>query len=93
MRSVPRRANDPSTALRMFAALLSNVPGPSPARETAELGRDHDLVAASRDRPADDLLAVEGTVDLSRVEMGDAELEGAVDGADRLIVVQSAALV
>ena len=50
-----------------------------------------DLVAAALDRPADDLLAVEGSVDLGGVDVGDAEVQRPVDGADRLVVVEAAA--
>ena len=58
--------------------------------DEAELGRDDDLVAAALDGLADDLLAVERPVDLGGVDVGDAEVEGAVDGADRLGVVEAA---
>src|SRR5947209_12142335 len=34
MRSVPSRFKEPSTAVRMFAGLLSSTPGPAPACET-----------------------------------------------------------
>jgi hypothetical protein len=34
----------------------------------AELGRQHDLVAAALDRPADEFLVGEGPVDLGAVE-------------------------
>ena len=59
-------------------------------RDQAELGGDHDLVAPTRDGAADELLAVEGAVDLCGVDVGDPEVEGAVDGADRLVVVEAA---
>jgi hypothetical protein len=57
----------------------------------AELGGDNDLVAPGRDRVADDFLAVERAVDLDGVDVGDAEVECAVDGVDGLGVVQAAA--
>jgi len=57
--------------------------------DEAELGGDDDLVAAALQGPADHLLAVEGAVDLGGVEVGDAEVEGTVDRADGLGVVDS----
>ena len=57
----------------------------------AELGGDRHLVAAALDRTSDEFLAVEGPVDLGGVDVGDAELDGAVDGADRLGVVERSA--
>ena len=45
---------------------------------------------AAAERAADELLAVERAVDLGGVEVGDAEVERAVDGADRLVVVEAA---
>jgi hypothetical protein len=53
-------------------------------RDDAELRRQHDLVAAALDGPADQLLVVEGTVDLRGVEVGDAQVQRPVDGADGL---------
>ena len=55
-----------------------------------ELRGDLDLVAAALDGLADDLLTQERPVDLGGVDVGDTELEGTVDGADRLRVVQGA---
>ena len=57
----------------------------------AELGGDDDLVTAPADGAADDLLAAERAVDLGGVDVGHAEIECAVDGADGLGVVQAAA--
>jgi hypothetical protein len=57
----------------------------------AELGGDDDLVAPALDRLPDDLLAVERAVDLCGVDVGDAEVECAVDGADGFGVVEGAA--
>jgi len=48
----------------------------------AELGGELDLVAAAGDRLADELLVGEGPVHVGRVEEGDAQVEGAVDGPD-----------
>ena len=59
--------------------------------DETELGRHHHLVAAALDGAADDFLAVERSVDLGGVDVGDAQLERPVDGADRLGVVQAAA--
>ena len=85
MWSVPSRFSDPSTAARTLAGLLSSTPGAAAGvGDEAELRGDHDLVAAALDGPADDLLAEERAVDLGGVDVGDAEVEGAVDGADRL---------
>ena len=53
----------------------------------AELGREHDLVAAAGDRAADELLVGERAVHVGRVEEGDAELERALDRGDRLALV------
>jgi hypothetical protein len=53
-------------------------------RDDAELRREHDLVAAALDGPADQLLVVEGAVDLGGVEVGDAQVQRPVDGADGL---------
>jgi hypothetical protein len=57
----------------------------------AELCCDDDLVAPALHRLPDDLLAVERTVDLCGVDVGDAEVECAVHGADGFGVVQGAA--
>ena len=56
-------------------------------RHEAELGRQHHLVAAALDGPADELLVGERAVDLGGVDEGDAQFERPVDGADRLGVV------
>jgi hypothetical protein len=53
-------------------------------RVQTELGRQDDLLAPATDRSAHQLLIVEGAVDLGRVEMRDAQVERAVNGADRL---------
>ena len=58
-------------------------------REDAELRRHHHLVPTALDRPTHQLLAVEWAVDLGGVDVGDAEFECSVDGADRLVVVES----
>ena len=94
MWSVPSRFSEPSTAVRMFAGLLSRLPGaPTVVGDEAELRRQHDLVAAVLDRAADEFLVGEGAVDLGGVDEGDAQVERPVDGADRLGVVGSRARV
>ena len=44
-------------------------------RDDAELRRQYDLIAAAFDGPANQLLVVEGAVDLSGVEVGDAKVQ------------------
>jgi DNA-binding transcriptional LysR family regulator len=56
----------------------------------AELGRDHGLIAPSLQGTPEQLLVVERTIDLGRVEHRHAELEGAVDRGDGLGIVASA---
>jgi len=51
------------------------------------------LVAAVLDGPADELLVGEWTVDLGGVEVGDAEVQRPVDGANRLGVAAGADVV
>jgi hypothetical protein len=58
--------------------------------DQAELRGDDDPVAAAGDSLANYFLAVEGAVDLSGIDVGDAQVEGAVDGADRFDVVDGA---
>jgi hypothetical protein len=52
--------------------------------DQAELRRHHDLVAAPLQGAADEFLVGVGAVDLGGVDVGDAEVEGSLDGADRL---------
>jgi hypothetical protein len=59
--------------------------------DETELGGHHHLVATVADGPADQVLAVERAVDLGGVDVGDAQVQGAVDGADRLGVVEAPA--
>jgi len=58
--------------------------------DQTELGGDDDAVAAAHQRLADDFLAVEGAIDLCRVDVSHAQVQGAVDGADGLRVVEGA---
>ena len=53
----------------------------------AELRREHDLVAATGDRPPDELLVGEGAVHVGGVEQRHAEVERAVHDGDRLGLV------
>ena len=53
----------------------------------AELGGDDRLVAARPQGPAEEDLVGEGPVHVGGVEEGQAQIEGAVDGGDRLVVV------
>jgi hypothetical protein len=59
--------------------------------DEAELGGHHDLVTAAPDRLADEFLAVERAVDLGGVDVGHAQVQRAVDGADRLGVIEAPA--
>ena len=81
----PERTLDRGADVRRAAV---EVPGAAArVRDHAELRREDDVVAAVLDRPADELLVGEGAVDLGGVDERDAEVERAVDGADRLGVV------
>ena len=53
-------------------------------RDDAELCRHHHLVAPALDGPPYDLLVGVRAIDLGGVDVGDAQIERAVDGADRL---------
>ena len=53
----------------------------------AELGGENDLVPPAPDRLPHQALVGEGPVHVGGVEEGDAEVEGAVDGRDGLLVV------
>jgi hypothetical protein len=57
----------------------------------ADLRRQHDLVAAAVDGSADEVFVGEGPVDLGSVDVGDAQVERPVDGADRFGVVAARA--
>jgi hypothetical protein len=74
---MPRRSSDVSQAA------LAVAHGPV----DAELGGELHLIAPSGDAPADEHLVVAGPVDVGGVKEGDAEVEGAMDGGDRLIPV------
>jgi hypothetical protein len=51
-------------------------------RHQAELRGNDDLVAPILDRSTNDFLAMEWAVDFGSVDVGDAQVECAVDGAD-----------
>jgi hypothetical protein len=53
----------------------------------AELGDEGHRIASPFDRPAQQLLVVVGAIHLGRVEEGATQLDGAVDGGDRLGLV------
>ena len=57
------------------------------AHRHAELGGQHDVVAAALERLADDLLRLAGRVDVGGVDEVDAGVQRAVDDADRVVVV------
>ena len=76
----------------MLAGLLSSCPWlATGVRDHAELGGEHDLVAAALDGPADEFLVDVRAVDLGGVDECHPEVEGAVDGADGFGVVASGA--
>ena len=58
--------------------------------DQTELGGDDEVVAAAGDGLADNFFAVEGAVDLRGVDVGDAQVQGPVDSANRLGVVDRA---
>ena len=62
---------------------------PSSSRTIAELRRQHDLVATTGDRAADELLVRARAVHVGGVEEVDAELERAMDRRDRLLFVRA----
>src|SRR5215212_468487 len=84
MRSVPSRFSEPSTAVRRFAGLLSTTPAPAPACETNPNFVATTTSSRRPSRAADELFVGVGAVDLGGIDMGDAQLEDPLDGADRL---------
>jgi hypothetical protein len=82
-----QRSLEGGTDVLRAAVVLRYVPvavgaHPEPCRQ------DH-FGSAPRDRAPDELLVRVGAVDLGRVDQGDPEIEGAVDPADRLSVVDA----
>src|SRR5204862_7900278 len=57
------------------------------AHRAPELRREDDVVAAARERLADDLLRLAGRVDVGGVDEVDAGVERRVDDADGVVVV------
>ena len=92
MESVRRRRRDPSTARAdvvgpaVDAGLLAVLVEREP-----ELGGDDDVVAYRPQRLTDELLVVEGAVDLGGVEQGDAALDGGAEERDHLLAWRSGA--
>ena len=64
---------------------------PSGVGHEPELGADHDLVATTLEGAADEFFVDERAVDLGGVDERHAEVESAVDRADRLGVVAAGA--
>src|SRR5262249_8153602 len=60
------------------------------AAGVAEFAGDEELVAPAFDRLGDQLLVDAGRIGVGRVEHGDAEVDAAVDGRDRLNIVGNA---
>ena len=75
----------------MLAGLLSGPALAAGVGDQAELGGQHHLVPAALQRAADEFLVGVGAVDLGGVDEGDAQLQGAVDGAHGLVVVGAGA--
>jgi hypothetical protein len=72
-------------------AAVDNAGSAAGLGDEPERGRQHHLVAAALGGAPNDFLAVERSVDLGGVDVGDAQLERPVDGPDRFGVVQAAA--
>jgi hypothetical protein len=85
----PERALQPDA--QALGAAVGRARAALPVGDQAELGGQHDVVSPPGDRPADQLLVGVGAVDLGRVDQRDAQLEGAVDGPDRLLLVGAGA--
>jgi hypothetical protein len=85
----PQRAVDRGAYVRRAAVEVAGAA--AGVGDHAELGRHHDLVAAASNGAADEFLVGEWPVDLGGVQEGDAQVEGSVDGADRLGVVAAGA--
>jgi hypothetical protein len=79
-RRVDRRQRVPRTAVDLAWTV----------EPEAELGRQHDLVAAAGERPADELLVGAVAVDVGGVEERAAALDRGVHGGDRLRLVGTA---
>jgi hypothetical protein len=82
-RRVARRAH-------VFRCAANAEEGAGSRADVAELRGQHHLVAATLDGASDELLVGERAVHVGGVEEVHAEVERAVDGADRLVVVAAA---
>jgi len=71
----------------VLRAAVDADPAPVGPPLVAELGRELDLVAAAGDRLAHEPLVGEGAVHVGGVEERHAQVEGAVDGLDALLLV------
>ena len=81
----PERALDGGADIGRTAVEVARaIPG---VRDHAELRGEHDLVTATLDRLADQLLVGERPVDLGGVEKGHPEIEGTVDRPDGLGII------
>ena len=89
MWSTPRRRSDASHAASTYSGrpLTPRRVGFSRSRTIPNLVASTHLVAPVGDRAADELLVVAVPVRVGGVEHRHAELEGAVDGGDRLRLV------
>ena len=63
---------------------------PVGAAHIAELGGDDDMLAIARQTAPDELFVAADPVHVGGVEERDAQLDGAVDGSDRFVVVAPA---
>jgi hypothetical protein len=84
---VAQRSLEGGTDVLRAAVVLRCVP--VAVGDHPELCRQDHFGSAPRDRAPDELLVRVGAVDLGRVDQGDPEIEGAVDRADRLSVVDA----
>ena len=91
MWSVPSRFSEPSRRCGCWPGCCRGAQTAAGVRDHAELGRQHDLVAAALEGPADEFLVDERAVDLGGVEQGDAQIQRPVDGADGLRVIGAGA--
>ena len=94
MWSVPSRLREPSTAdADVCRAAVEHAWAAAGVRDNAELRCQHDFLAATLDRPADEFFVRVGTVDFCGVDVGDAKIQRPVDRANRLGVVHCADVV
>jgi hypothetical protein len=79
-----QRALDRGPDVRRAAVEDSGACACACVRDEAELRRHHDIVAPPLEGAADELLVRVGAVDLGGVDVGDAQVDCPLDGADRL---------